>query len=468
MDKYSRSVGWSKKLEVQQEPQIVKNKRSYKDWSVEEKEKRNKRRRELYAIKKGNMAEKRDGNKTNTCDNYVRNHGIVIRETTDSACQAQGTPDYGIFNSRIGKSQLSKFSTFEIGSTSMLSCLPNYTGEDTVTSVCNNNSNTSLASIIRNSNIRKKINLHDLPMETHLLTLSTLCKYCGAKKFQYESKGFCCSDGEIVLKINGTPNNLYELFTSNSDESQNFRTYVRTYNSNFAFTSFGVKYDKDLCRSNKGIYTFRVQGQIYHYINQLVPPDNHPKYLQLYFYDTEHELENRFNFSDKLSLSTLSKIIDILNINPYSQFFRNLRYVSKLENHQIKIRSDPGLDQRVYNTPSASQVAAVWVDDDPSAECITRDINVFCHNGQIHKINYYFACYDPLQYPLLFPYGDSGWHKGIQKIAKRNQACCSNEKLIDFSQIHSPSELLICEERGNYISNYYFFFPFILIFSYGF
>lgn len=31
-------------------------------------------------------------------------------------------------------------------------------------------------------------------------------------------------------------------------------------------------------------------------------------------------------------------------------------------------------------------------------------------------VNYYYRCYDSLQYPLLFPYSENGWHRGIEKI----------------------------------------------------
>ncbi|KAK9688716.1 hypothetical protein RND81_09G006000 [Saponaria officinalis] len=30
---------------------------------------------------------------------------------------------------------------------------------------------------------------------------------------------------------------------------------------------------------------------------------------------------------------------------------------------------------------------------------------------------HYYGCYDPLQYPLLFPRGESGWHQGISRVA---------------------------------------------------
>lgn len=199
---------------------------------------------------------------------------------------------------------------------------------------------------------------------------------CGAKKFHKESKGFCCCDGSVKLKINDIPPELHLLFTSKSEESDDFRTYIRTYNCNFSFTSFGVKYDKELCKRNKGIYTFRIQGQIYHYLNELLPMDSNPSYLQLYFYDTENELHHRMKISDKLSPAIIEKLLHILDINPYAKFFRGLANVAELESCQIKIACNLGMDQRVYNAPTASQVAAIWVNDE-GCEFGLRDIYIF-------------------------------------------------------------------------------------------
>ncbi|KAG7994346.1 hypothetical protein I3843_01G054000 [Carya illinoinensis] len=216
--------------------------------------------------------------------------------------------------------------------------------------------------------------------------------------------GFCCADGTVSLATNAVPDQLYDLFTSNTDESVHFKTYVRTYNNKFAFTSFGVKFDKDLCRRNRGVYTFRTQGQIYHYIDDLIPLNGRPSYFQLYFYDTEHELENRISDSDRMNPSIIAELIDILRINLYSVFFRSLDDLSNLENQVIHIRSDVGLDQRVFNAPTSSQVAAILVENEDADQLRGRDICVFSHFGGSHI------------YPLLFPLGDTGWHQGIQRV----------------------------------------------------
>ena len=119
-------------------------------------------------------------------------------------------------------------------------------------------------------NRKRKTLLEQIAFEANILEEVPSCRDCHAKRFKHEPKGFCYSDGEISLVTNDIPQELDDLFISNSEQAVEFRKYIRTYNTNFAFTSFGVKYDKDLYRRNKGMDTFRVQGQVYHFINELI------------------------------------------------------------------------------------------------------------------------------------------------------------------------------------------------------
>lgn len=163
-----------------------------------------------------------------------------------------------------------------------------------------------------------------------------------------------------------------------------------------------MKYDKSLCKQNKGIYTFKVRGQMYHFINELEPSSDKLSHLQLYFYDTDHEVENRLKFSENLRAETLWKLIQTLQPNPYSRFFRSLTSINDLDTHQIVIRTNPNLDQRVYNSPSVSQVAVVWIENANSNKPSKRDILIRRLSRQSERIQYYYGCHDPLQYPLLF------------------------------------------------------------------
>ena len=83
------------------------------------------------------------------------------------------------------------------------------------------------------------------------------CKYCHAKRFKHESKGFCCANGEISLVINDIPQELHELFVSYYEEATKFRTCIITYNNSFAFSFFGVKYDKNLYKRLRAYIHFK-------------------------------------------------------------------------------------------------------------------------------------------------------------------------------------------------------------------
>lgn len=62
----------------------------------------------------------------------------------------------------------------------------------------------------------------------------------------------------------------------------------------FSMTSFGANVDENV-NDNLGPYVFKVSGQISHKIGSLSPdPSKGPRFLQLYLFDTENEVENRF------------------------------------------------------------------------------------------------------------------------------------------------------------------------------
>ncbi|KAL4590785.1 hypothetical protein LXL04_003728 [Taraxacum kok-saghyz] len=271
------------------------------------------------------------------------------------------------------------------------------------------------------------------------------CTYCGAVKFYSETSNFCCLEGQIVLSNNELPLVMRDLLTSTSKEAKLFRTSIRTYNNHFAFTSLGVRTDNTLTRRNKGIYTFRVQGQMYHFINDLHPTATKAKNLQLYFHDTENEIQNRIASTPRLFKELTSKCIDYLQNNPYSKFFRNLSDIQSLDDYKIILRTIPKQDQRVYNKPEVSQ-------GDDKGEHDGRNIEVRTHSEQSKTIQYYYGCYDPLQYPLMFPYGELGWHQNIQKskIAdrkKNNQLFDDVAPMIAPSSINNVDHLLSMEEK---------------------
>ncbi|KAK4486652.1 hypothetical protein RD792_006710, partial [Penstemon davidsonii] len=110
--------------------------------------------------------------------------------------------------------------------------------------------------------------------------------------------------------------------------------------------------------------------------------DGIPWYFQLYFVDSEEEVESRMKILENASLSenTVKKLIKILEVNPYARVFRQLRDYPSMDDVQVRIKKDVILDQRVYNSPTADQVAAVWVEGNNANIPFNRDIVVYAHS----------------------------------------------------------------------------------------
>jgi hypothetical protein len=108
--------------------------------------------------------------------------------------------------------------------------------------------------------------------------------------------------------------------------------------------------------------------------------------------------------------------VDILRGNPYSEKFRSLgAHRDNLQDYRIELNTDQKLDQRRYNLPVSSEVAAIWVEGNDLANRFKRSITLYGDNNERHSIQATQGCYDPLSYPLFFPKGELGWHPNIPK-----------------------------------------------------
>lgn len=159
-----------------------------------------------------------------------------------------------------------------------------------------------------------------IPKEHRVLKVQQPCVHCGAKRFQFEFPTFCCMDGKTKLSHSSIPEELLNLFTSRNELGRTFRQMIRCYNSNFSFASIGVNYDKTLTNMTSRVYTFCVNGGLYHRIDQLIPRDGIPRYLQLYFYDADYEMSHRLQRKN-IDKEIAGKLIRVLATNPYVKTF---------------------------------------------------------------------------------------------------------------------------------------------------
>ncbi|XP_010479356.2 PREDICTED: uncharacterized protein LOC104758217 [Camelina sativa] len=99
--------------------------------------------------------------------------------------------------------------------------------------------------------------------------------------------------------------------------------------------------------------------------------------------------------------------------NPYCKILRTARdrFGDSLESSNVKIVLISGREvlDKTYTLPTSSEVAALFVGDFDT-EFDGRDIVVETKSKQLARVSELHPAYLPLQYPLLFPYGEDGYH----------------------------------------------------------
>ncbi|KAJ8578180.1 hypothetical protein ON010_g1028 [Phytophthora cinnamomi] len=264
----------------------------------------------------------------------------------------------------------------------------------------------------------------------HRLPPTTVRPHCSAWKWPAESKKGCCLEGAVQLPpLPAAPPRLHQLYTD-----AEFRRRIRAYNQVFAFTSIGascsnrynfrdVNQDESVA-GQRGVYTYRIQGAMGHYLGSLLPRIDRftnepmpPKFAQIYIVDPDMQqrAERRRGIFADLDSGTLLEIEQMMEeCNPFAQQYLN--FAEKLRADQAagkevvdmvfrlhEKRSNP----RTHNLPTVSEVGATLIEDGNLDS--PRDILLCAKDHSLLRLFETHSVYDPLQYPLLLPHGELGW-----------------------------------------------------------
>lgn len=140
--------------------------------------------------------------------------------------------------------------------------------------------------------------------------------------------------------------------------------------------------------------------------------------ILIFFYNSSSKRQRPTSEAKKLRDDIVEAIKKMLNeCNPYVKVLRSTkeRFGDSLESMNVKVRliSSRPVNRNTYNLPTCSEVAALLVGDfDDQLE--VRDIVVETKTKKLARISELHPAYLPLQYPILFPYGEDGYHIDLQ------------------------------------------------------
>lgn len=119
-------------------------------------------------------------------------------------------------------------------------------------------------------------------------------------------------------------------------------------------------------------------------------------------------------------------------VNPYIQIYKTARKrfetialeeseIRVVLNPQLRLIIETGADRRRENLPTSDEIAIIIPDEYEEADF--RDIvlakRTGINNNNFSIINPNHASYMALHYVLLFPYGNPGWHWGLELLDSR-------------------------------------------------
>jgi len=274
-----------------------------------------------------------------------------------------------------------------------------------------------------------------LPEEHQLIYPRVECTFCSATHWAEErlpssSRAMpsfrCCALGKVKIPPPATPPKLLlNLLTSQDTRCRDFRRLIRLYNNAFAFTSLGAKVDPRLASARQGVYTFRIQGEIKHFVGSLLPAEGQREvFAQLHVMDaSQHDrVQARLQTQTNSELSP-ELMLDLQQIfeqhNSCVQFFRsNVERMQEVCRVKLTILDPTTTDVHTHNIPTCDEVAALIVND-PSETATKRDIIIEHCDGSLQRIHERHPFYLPLRYPMIFPYGEQGWSEYFPLFGNR-------------------------------------------------
>ena len=157
-------------------------------------------------------------------------------------------------------------------------------------------------------------------------------------------------------------------------------------------------------------------------MGSLLPAEGEtPRFAQIYICDSDPVQQANVRMLHNhghLERSTLMGLQNMLQqFNPYFTIFATAsERLAQNEHISLRLKNieSPNLDLRRYNRPTASELA-ILIPEATQSTVNSRDIVLQTRSGPLQQISEFHTAYTPLRYPLLFPYGEQGYHLSLSR-----------------------------------------------------
>ncbi|XP_074356501.1 uncharacterized protein LOC141696230 [Apium graveolens] len=186
----------------------------------------------------------------------------------------------------------------------------------------------------------------------------------------------------------------------------------------------------------RAAYVYRLNGQNHHVFGSLIPDEgDDPKFCQLYIYDTKHEVDNRMKWvkvddgepiDTEINVEGLVQMLDESNqLVKIFCYARDRFKEQPVRDFKIKLKICRAQNGRENLIGPSDEVACVMVGDidttvDDKDLIVEKKINdnlkyiIMQKCGKpLERISSIHPSLMALQYPLLFPLGEDGYHNEI-------------------------------------------------------
>nr|GEW58662.1 helitron helicase-like domain-containing protein [Tanacetum cinerariifolium] len=214
----------------------------------------------------------------------------------------------------------------------------------------------------------------------------------------------------------------------------------------------------------RGPYVFKVSAQVYHLIGSMCPPVGEaPKFLQLYIYDMDKEVENKMAHFEGLNNSSLEpEIIQglIHFLDAYNELVHLFRTAKdkcrEIDIQEFKIRLYNGAGTQGYELLASNTLGAIVFD---SGHAGSKDFDVIIQerDGPAQRISKVHLSYMSLRFSLLFIYGQSEFYTELKLMSVDGSRTVKRVTMLTYYAylLHSrPSQYTLIFRGGRLFQQY--------------